>query len=305
MIILDSLDKILDRKSPIVLTVGNFDGVHLGHQKLLKTLRTNPDQKTLVATFDPHPIEYFEVSKKFKKLFSIDDQNKQMQSLGVDYLLRMKFDQHIATMSFEHFLLQFTSELNIQRIVVGHDLKIGKDRGGDRFSIHAWCQKAGINFEVVEPLGVDSQVVSSTFIKTLIDENKFDQVPRFLGRNYSISSLVIHGDKRGRLIGFPTANLTRHRSLYVPNFGVYQTRTYWKNFKYDSITNVGKTPTFKTDDLVKIETHIFDFDSEIYDDEITVEFLKFIRSERKFSGIDEIKNQISLDIASLCRKHRP
>ena len=305
MIILDSLDKISDRKTPIVLTVGNFDGVHLGHQKLLKSLKTNSEQKSLVATFDPHPVEYFDVNKKFRKLFSTGDQNKQMQALGVDYLLRIKFDQQVATMSFEQFLMQFTSELNIQRIVIGHDLKIGKNRGGDRFSIQTWCQKAGINFEVIEPLDLDGQIISSTYIKTLVEENKFSEVPKFLGRPYSINGLVVHGDKRGRLIGFPTANLTCPRSLYVPNFGVYQTRTLWKNSKFDSITNVGKTPTFKTDDLVKIETHIFDFDTEIYDDEITVEFLKFIRSERKFSGIEEIKTQISLDIASLGRKHQP
>tara|TARA_B110001454_G_scaffold219199_1_gene251730 strand:- start:34142 stop:35059 length:918 start_codon:yes stop_codon:yes gene_type:complete len=305
MIILDSLDKISDRKTPFVLTIGNFDGVHLGHQKLLKSLKTDPRQNSLVTTFDPHPVEYFDVNKKFRKLFSTDDQNKQMERLGVDYLLRMKFDQGIATMSFEQFLSQFTNALNVQRIVIGHDLKIGKDRGGDRFSIQAWCQKAGINFEVIEPLAVDGQVISSTYIKTLVEESNFDQVPKFLGRYYSVSGPVIHGDKRGRLIGFPTANLTCHRSLYVPNFGVYQTRTLWKNSKFDSITNVGKTPTFKTDDLVKIETHIFDFNTEIYGDEITVEFLKFVRSERKFSGIEEIKNQIGLDIASLGRKHQP
>lgn len=304
MIILDSLDKISDRTAPIVLTVGNFDGVHLGHQKLLKSLKTNPDQKSLVVTFDPHPVEYFDVSKSFRRLFSTGDQNKQMQALGIDFLLRLKFDKNIANMSYEQFLSQFTQKLNIQRIVIGHDLKIGKDRGGDRFSIQTWCQKAGLNFDVIEPFMVDGQIVSSTFIKSLVEENRLESVPKFLGHHYSVSGVVVHGDKRGRLIGFPTANLTCHRSLYVPNFGVYQTRTIWKNSHYESITNVGRTPTFKTDDLVKIETHIFDFDKEIYDQEIEVEFLKFIRSERKFSGVEEIKSQISLDIASLGRKHK-
>lgn len=302
MIILDSLDKISDRKTPIVLTIGNFDGVHLGHQKLLKSLKTSQEQKSLVTTFDPHPVEYFDVNKTFRRLFSTADQNKQMQLLDIDYLVRLKFDQSIAAMSYELFLTQFTKNLNIQRIVIGHDLKIGKDRGGDRFSIKTWCQNAGINFEVVEPLSVDNQIVSSTYIKQLVEDNRFEVVPKFLGRPYSVNGIVIHGDKRGRLIGFPTANLTRHRSLYVPHFGVYQTRTHWKNSTFDSITNVGKTPTFKTDDLIKIETHIFDFSQEIYDEEITVEFLKFIRSERKFSGIDEIKHQIALDIASLDRR---
>lgn len=305
MIILDSLDKISDRTTPIVLTVGNFDGVHLGHQKLLKSLKINTAQKTVVATFDPHPVEYFDVNKAFRKLFTTTDQNKQMEALGVDYLLRLKFDQNLAKQSYEQFLSQFAKKLNIQRVVIGHDLKIGKGRGGDRFSIQNWCLNAGIGFEVIEPLVVEGHVVSSSYIKTLVEENKFDRVPKFLGRHYSIAGLVVHGDKRGRLMGFPTANLIGQRSLYVPHFGVYQTQTLWKGLKYESITNVGKTPTFKTDDSVKIETHIFDFDNDIYDDEITVEFLKFIRSERKFSGIEEIKNQISLDIASLRRKQNP
>lgn len=302
MIILDSLDKISDLKTPIVLTIGNFDGVHLGHQKLLKNLKTSSEQKSLVTTFDPHPVEYFDLNKTFKKLFSTADQNTQMAKLGLDYLVRLKFDQSIAAISYEQFLSQFTSLLNIKRIVIGHDLKIGKDRGGDRFSIQAWCQSEGIDFEVIEPLTIDKQIVSSTYIKQLVEDNRFDQVPKFLGRPYSISGVVIHGDKRGRLIGFPTANLMCYRSLYVPHFGVYQTQTRLKNLIYDSITNVGKTPTFKSDDLVKVETHIFNFNEDIYDQEITVEFLKFIRSERKFSGIDEIKNQIALDIASLGRR---
>jgi riboflavin kinase / FMN adenylyltransferase len=304
MIILDSLDKISDRKSPLVLTIGNFDGVHLGHRKLLKELKTNPANKALVVTFDPHPVEYFDVNKSFKRLFSAADQNDQMEALGIDYLLRMKFDQDIALMDYSDFLAQFTKKLSIKKIVIGHDLKIGKDRKGDRHAIQAWCQTAGIEFQVIEPLVVDGRVVSSTFIKSLLDENKFEDVPKFLGRPYCISGLVVHGDKRGRLIGFPTANLTCHRSLYVPHFGVYQTRTVWKNKTFDSITNVGKTPTFKSDDLVKVETHIFDFDEEIYDDKISIEFLKFVRSEKKFSGIEEIKKQIALDIASLGQRPR-
>lgn len=301
MIILDSLDKISDRKTPIALTVGNFDGVHLGHQKLLKSLKTNRDQKSLVVTFDPHPVEYFDFKKTFRKLFSITDQDTQMATLGIDYLLRLKFDQSIASLSYEQFLSQFTSVLNIQRIVIGHDLKIGRDRGGDRFSIQKWCQDARIDFQVIEPFFVGNKIVSSTYIKQLVEDNQFDEVPKFLGRPYSINGVVIHGDKRGRMIGFPTANLNCHRSLYVPRFGVYQTQTLWNGFKYDSITNVGKTPTFKTDDLVKVETHIFDFNQEIYGEEVMVEFLKFIRPERKFSGIEEIKNQIVCDVASLGR----
>lgn len=301
MIILDSLDKISDRQSPFVLTIGNFDGVHLGHQKLLNELAADKTQKTLVVTFDPHPVEYFDVNKTFKKLFSSGYQNEHMERLGVDYLLRMKFDRTIAEMSYELFLQQFKTHHNLKKIVIGHDLKIGKNRQGDRGTIQSWCKKEGVEFQFVEPLVVKGQVVSSTHIKSLLEENRFSEVPEFLGRLYSVGGMVVHGDKRGRLIGFPTANLTCHSSLYVPHFGVYQTQTTWNGKKFDSITNLGKTPTFKTDDLIKIETHIFDFSKEIYDDKITVEFLKFIRSEKKFSGIDEIKNQIVMDISSLGR----
>ncbi|MBL7542487.1 MAG: bifunctional riboflavin kinase/FAD synthetase [Bdellovibrionaceae bacterium] len=301
MIILESLDKISDQRSPFVLTIGNFDGVHLGHQKLLTEVKTNEGLKSLVVTFEPHPVEYFDRNKTFKKLFPASYQNEHIGSLGIDYLLRMKFDQHLATMSYDEFLNFFVQHLSIKKIVIGHDLKIGKDRKGDRAAIRSWCQKSGIQFQIVEPLEVKGQVISSTFIKTLIDRNRFEELPKFLGRLYSTNGTVVHGDKRGRLIGFPTANLTYSGSLYLPQFGVYQTRTSWRDRRCDSITNIGKTPTFKSDELVKIETHLFDFNEDIYGEKITVEFLKFIRSEQKFSGIEEIKRQIALDVASLGR----
>lgn len=302
MIILDSLDKISDFESPFVLTIGNFDGVHLGHQKLLKGMKSRPDEKSIVITFDPHPVEFFDNNKTFRKLFPVNYQNEQMEKLGIDYLLRLKFDAGIAEMSYEEFLNYLETKLKIRKIVIGHDLKIGKNRKGDRLSIQSWCQKSGVNFQVIEPLVVQNQIVSSTFIKTLIEQNRFEEVTRFLGRLYSIGGLVIHGDKRGRLIGFPTANMTCQRNLYLPHFGVYQTQTTWQDNKFDSITNVGKTPTFKSDESVKVETHIFDFNEDIYDQKITVEFLRFIRSEQKFSGIDEIKKQIELDISTISRK---
>lgn len=304
MIILDSLDKISDSKTAVVLTIGNFDGVHMGHQKLLNGLVSSSTGKSIVVTFDPHPVEFFDKTKSFKKLFSSSYQNDQMEKLGIDFLLRLRFDAQMAGLTHVEFLDLLKRKMNIKKIVIGHDLKIGKDRAGDRATIQSWCQSHGVDFQVVEPLIIDGHIVSSTFIKTLLEENRFVDVPKFLGRPYSISGTVVHGDKRGRLIGFPTANLTCHRSLYLPHFGVYQTETTWNGKKFDSITNVGKTPTFKTDDLVKVETHIFDFDQEIYDDKISVDFLIFIRAERKFSGIEEIKSQISLDIASLNRKQK-
>lgn len=302
MIILDSLDKILDHQSPFVLTIGNFDGVHLGHQKLLSQLTTNKKDKTLVVTFDPHPVEFFDAHKIFRRLFSVNYQNEYIDQLGIDYLLRLPFDRVVADMSYIGFLSQFKKHLNLKKIIIGHDLKIGKDRQGDGVTIALWCKENGVEFQIVEPHTVNGQVVSSTYIKSLVEQNKFMEVPAFLGRFYSVSGFVVHGDKRGRLIGFPTANLTCQGSLYVPHFGVYQTRTCWKGTTYDSITNVGKTPTFKTDDTIKIETHIFDFNHDIYGDKISVEFLKFIRPEMKFSGIEEIKKQIAMDIASLGRR---
>ncbi len=306
MIILESLDKILNPNSPFVLTIGNFDGVHLGHQKVLKSLvvdrPNNEIPKNIVITFDPHPVQFFDIKNTFKKLFSVNYQNDQMKNLGIDYLIRLKFDEAMANLGFDEFLDKIKSTISIKKIVIGHDLKIGKNRLGDRVSIKIWCERRNIEFEVVEPLIVQNQIVSSTFIKSLIEANRFELVPFFLGRPYSVDGAVVHGDKRGRLIGFPTANLTCATSLYLPNFGVYRTRAIWNNQIFDSITNVGKTPTFKSDDLIKVETHFFDFNKEIYGDSIRVEFIEFIRAEMKFSGIDEIKAQIAADIKSLDRK---
>lgn len=299
MIILDSLDKISSSQSPMAITIGNFDGVHLGHQKLLKVLKANSDYKTLVITFDPHPVEYFDKNKTFRKLFSSEYQNERMQEMGIDYLLRLKFDSTMANLSYDQFLNMFSKKLNLKKVVVGHDLKIGKDRKGDFEAIHRWSQNQKIDFQMIEPLSIDGQIVSSTFIKSLVEDKRFADVPKYLGRNYSIDGVIIHGDKRGRLIGFPTANVVCLGTLYLPHFGVYQTQTVWNKKRFQSITNVGKTPTFKTDDLIKVETHLFNFNQEIYGEKISVEFIKFVRSEKKFSGIEEIKQQIALDIASI------
>lgn len=303
MVIVEHLNEITDRQSPFVITIGNFDGVHKGHQELIKQLKSSKgDLKTLVITFDPHPVEFFDTTKSFKKLFSSAYQNDQLQVQGVDYLLRLKFDGKTANLTYSEFLDLIKRHLNLRKVVIGHDLKIGKNRQGNKASIADWCTKAGIEFHSVEPFVIDNQIVSSTHIKYLIEQNRFEDVLKFLGRPYSISGTVIHGDKRGRLIGFPTANMICQKNLYLPNFGVYQTSTKWKEKYFDSITNVGKTPTFKSDDLVKVETHIFDFKEEIYGDQINIEFIKFIRPEKKFSGIDDIKKQITLDIQSLSRK---
>lgn len=294
-----TVDQSLPHLEGSVLTVGNFDGVHLGHQKLLEELvlkAKNLNLPSVVCTFKPHPRTVLRPDLPVHRLFDYNDQAECMESLGVDYLIEEKFTKDFSLMNAEEFLdLYIVRYFKPKHMVVGYDFNFGKDRSGGKDFLKAYCVKNNIGLTVVEAYEKHGQIVSSSSIRKLLEHGDLQRAEEFLGRKYYLRGPVRVGFKRGRQIGVPTANVSPDIE-FVPRKGVYFSTVYWKDKTFNSITNIGYNPTFENDNsYLKVETHIFDFNQEIYGEQIKVELLQFHRDEMKFAGVDALKQQIEKD----------
>lgn len=291
-----TLSQFSRSNGPIALAIGNFDGIHLGHQKLMKEITKNPLLKSVVISFDPHPIKVLSPNTPFKKLFPIQDQVEQFEKLKIHYLIKIPFDLRLASMNYKDFLDWLLANIDIKKIVVGYDFRFGKNKEGTFDNLLNWCQEKNIEFVKIDEVKIENVTVSTTEIKKRLENYDIEIITKMLGRNYQLQGIVVKGDQRGRLLGFPTANMDIENDLQVPALGVYATKVIVNGSEYFGVTNIGKTPTFKADERIKIETHILNFDMDIYGKNILVEFCKFIRKEKKFTSVEEIKLQIIKDI---------
>lgn len=296
MNIYNDLTQISTEISPVALAIGNFDGLHLGHQELMKEITQNNQLKSVVVSFEPHPVQVLRPQWPFKKIFGFEDQIEQLKKFKVHHLIKLNFDKKIAELSYLQFLDLLTDKLKIAKMVVGYDFHFGKNKEGTTENLKKWCEARNIQFVKIQEVKLNGVTVSSTEIKKQIENAQMLLVQKMLGRPFYLKGIVVKGDQRGRLLGFPTANMQVDESIQKPKFGVYATTVVVNGKVFASITNIGRTPTFKTDETIKIETHILNFNEEIYGQEIQVHFLKYIRDEKKFASIDEIKQQIIHDI---------
>lgn len=283
-----------------VLTIGNFDGVHLGHQKLLAEVRKEADALKLpavVCTFRPHPMKILRPDLPVHRLFDYRDQSEMLETLKMDYLIEEKFTKQMSLMTGEEFLdLYLFAHFKPQHIVVGYDFKIGKNRTGDFQFLKEYSERKGIKATQIEALKIEDQIVSTTAIKTFLDTGDVESANQFLGRPYYLRGPVNPGFRRGTQIGVPTANISPEVE-FNPKLGVYFTQTTVGGLIYNSITNIGINPTFENpSQIIKVETHLFDFDKDIYGQQIKVELMHFHREEKRFQNIDELKAQIFSDI---------
>lgn len=282
------------------LTIGNFDGVHLGHRSLLRDFVEdckNYNLQSLVLTFDPHPKHVINPRDPYAtRLFPIADLVSQMKLLKVNHLWVQKFDVEMASISAEQFIEKFLNSLPIEFLLVGHDFRFGNERKGKIQDLLVWCEYRRIPLKVFSPVEIEQQRVSSSLIKNYLIEGDLKSVSKYLGRPYSVFGTVVKGENRGEGIGFPTANL----NIPIPlKNGVYATRLKFNDVYFDSITNVGLRPTVnKNLDLwnKNVETHVPNQKFNLYGQEIEVEFISFIRPEVKFSSLDDLKKQIAQDI---------
>ncbi len=296
-----SQDQALPHFKSSVLTIGNFDGVHLGHQKLMKELTeqgVKSNAPSVVCTFKPHPRTILNPGQPHPRLFDYRDQAEVMEKLGIDYLIEEKFSKDFSLMTAEQFLENYIEKIfHPIHLVVGYDFNFGKSRSGNTEYLKNFCESKGWKFTVVSAFEKDGQIVSSTAIRKLLEHGDLRKAEQFLGRPYYLRGPVRLGYQRGRTLGVPTANLSPEID-FAPRTGVYFTWAYFEDQKFPSITNIGYNPTFEqTDSYLKVETHIFNFDQEIYGEHLKVELCEFVRDEIKFASFDLLKIQIEKDLA--------
>ncbi len=285
-----------------VLTLGTFDGVHIGHQQLIDTVRDQAKaggRKSLVITFEPHPQLVLNRGHEptLRLLTTIEEKIVRLTAEALDVLVIVPFLPSFAAMDPEDFVQQvLMDKCRMAEIVIGHDHAFGKARSGNRELLQQMAGHKGFQVLSLDPVYRDGDIVSSTRIRAALQAGQVKEVIPWLGRPYSLQGRVIHGDGRGRDLGFPTVNL-RPFSQYklVPQNGIYLSRFRFEERAYPSVTYVGTRPTFALHERV-IETFVMDFHEEIYDREVTIEFLQYLRADARFSRTDELIEQIRKDV---------
>lgn len=297
MVVFNSLDKIKNIE-PCCVALGNFDGVHLGHQAIIKQAVEKAHQlglKSGVFTFSNHPRNMIPGRTPVKNIIYQDEKAVLIESLGVDYLFNIPFTEKIMQTPPEDYILHFlVKKFNAKEIFCGFNYRYGYKAAGDYELLVKYGEKYGFNVNQMMPVTVDRDVVSSSLIRGLIKAGEMEECRKYLSRNYDIGGEVVVGNRLGKNIGFPTSNIMLDDSMVTPPNGVYITYCLYNGVKYPSITNVGVKPTigeFKKN----METHIFNFDKELYGKHIRIEFVKKTRDEVKFSGVEELSAQIAKD----------
>ncbi len=296
----NSFDKInIDEK--LCLTIGNFDGIHVGHRKIIENLIQQTkisNLKSAILSFTPHPKIYF----KKQKNFMINSQSKKkeiLEDLGLDYLIDLNFNDKFTQLSHNEFEDKILLEkLNSSRILIGKDFQYGNQRKGNIETLKIFCEKNKIELEEIGLILNDynSNKISSSEIRENLKAGNIELANKNLKRNFSVSGKVIKGDQRGRTIGIPTANLEYPLNTIAIPYGVYAAETIIEGNTYFGIVNFGIRPTFNKDKPI-VEAYLFNFNNNIYDKNIEILFHKQIRQEKKFNDIKELLNQINIDIA--------
>lgn len=275
-------------------TIGNFDGLHLGHTALIEKIKTNAKKmnlKTKVITFNPYPFEFFELKKN--RILSEVDKNLILANFKIDEINTVEFNDDFRSTSAEDFFSKYLLEGNVKYLIVGKDFKFGKERTGDLELLKKLCARNGITIEVLEDLKSEDLKISSTLIRELLKNGEFQEASKLLGRSYQITGKVIKGKSLGKRISSPTANIDIGNKKFCFT-GVFLGKTQINKIEYFCIINFGPKPTFD-DHEQSLEAHILDYDGNIYDEALSIEFLCKIRDQIKFKSIEELKNQINED----------
>ena len=280
------------------IALGNFDGVHKGHCDLIKCMIKDANEKKLksgLLVFDNHTKTVL-TGEGPKTITSLEQKFNIFQELGVELIYRMKFDLEIMKLLPEEFVRDILVEkLNVKSVVVGFDYRFGHKAAGNADLLKQFGEKYNFNVIILEPIYINGELVSSTRIRELLQEGKIEEANDLLGRNYAIKGKVVGGKKLGNTLGWPTANIEPTDNYVIPKHGVYSTSTIIDREVYLSATSVGKNPTFK-DEGLKIETHIIDFNKDIYGKEIELQFKHYIRNEIKFNNVEDLKQKVLEDI---------
>lgn len=291
----------IERQPNTVLTVGTFDGVHAGHRAIMDTVvetAEERDARSLIVTFDPHPRDIINPGEAgIKLLTTLEERAEILEELGVDTMCVIPFDRDFSLLSSEEFVRDIIyDKIGVSEFVIGYDHQFGRNREGTIETIERIGKDLNFDTYVVSRREVEAKTVSSTAIRRAISEKgDMEQAEQFLQRPYRLNGTVVHGDKRGKEIGFPTANIKPdHTKKIIPKDGVYAVKVRINEGWYDGMMNIGTRPTFDGK-IQTLEVNLFNFDDEVYGKQVQVRFFSRIRDEKKFSGKDELTEQLKKD----------
>jgi len=283
-----------------VATIGNFDGVHLGHREIISRVlaakKKFPGSSSLLITFSPHPADVLYPARNLSLLTDMDKKLEMLDELGLDVALIIEFTLAFARQDPRDFVSDVLLPLNVRELFIGHDFAFGKGRAGNVEFLLREGRRFGFAVHEVGQISMDGERIGSSRIRSLIESGDVEKAEKMLGRPHSLRGLVVGGHGRGKSLGFPTCNI-REPEETIPSPGVYATRTIVGGKTYDSATHVGRVPTFEQEES-SIETHVFGFDGDAKGERIEIMFLKRLRDTVHYSSVEELVKQIGLDCAA-------
>jgi riboflavin kinase / FMN adenylyltransferase len=299
MKILRAIAELESLPGPTHLAIGVFDGLHIGHQAVIRRALDSSRQlggSAVVVTFDPHPVRVLRPEKAPRLLTSTQHKLKLIERLRVDAVLLLEFTLEFSKTPPEIFVEALARSSNhLSQVCVGEEWTFGANRSGSTKLLEQMAPKLKFQVQTVPPVLAGNRVVSSTLIRSAVECGDLGSVAKYMGRDFTILGTVTEGRQLGRRLGFPTANLRAHNELFPPN-GVYAAKAWFKGIEYGGVVNIGVRPTIENESGERLlELHLFDFDLQIYGEDVEVAFIEYLRPEQKFAGVDELKAQIRTD----------
>ena len=282
-----------------LLTIGVFDGVHLGHKFLISQVVNEAARQNLlscVITFRQHPRDLLSPKSKLLYLCSLEDRIQLLKNEGVDIVVALTFNRELAKLSARDFVSLLKKHLRMAGMFIGPDFTLGKNREGNADALRSLGREMDFSVTVAVPKIIDGEVASSTVIRQALAEGNMEKVTRLLGRPFSLQGKVARGERRGTEIGFPTVNLDVDAKMALPPDGVYATRAYVEGQEFQATTNIGKRPTFGDNNKRTIESFILNYNQDLYGKEVKIEIIQRLREEKHFDNVEELKKQIAEDV---------
>ena len=291
-----------------IVTIGTFDGVHLGHQQILKQLIDTSRKsklKSVLLTFFPHPRMVLQPDVPMHLIQTIEERERALAKTGLDYLVIHPFSAEFSRLSADDYVKRvLVQQLNVQKVVVGYDHRFGRNRTASLEDMYHYADIYDFELIEIDAKKIDSTAVSSTKIRKAIDEGNIELANTYLGQPFTLEGMIVHGDKRGRELSYPTANMDlQNPHKIVPKQGVYLVKSNLSNRVVYGMMNIGTKPTFDAS-MPSIEVHFFDWNGDLYGQAVQVELIKWVREERKFSSVEELQTQIQAD-EQYCRSSTP
>jgi len=298
MQVVRDLDTLKESPCRTVVTIGNFDGVHLGHREIFRRVVDKAHElkgTAAVVTFEPHPLRFLVPDKAPLRLNTPAEKVRLLAASCIDLLVVLNFTRQLAEMPAEDFVREIlVGKLGVKHLIVGYDYAFGRNRQGNTDFLATQAELYNFTLEVLAPIRAEQQAHSSTVIRLALQEGRVADAIKTLGRNFTLDGEVVHGEGRGRKLGFPTANLVTQKEI-LPRDGVYAVKVKWREDYYDGVINIGKRPTF-TDSAPTLEIHLLDFQNDLYGERLRIYFVDRLRNEQKFSSVEALQEAVVRDI---------